>query len=84
MATALAFGPVIYPWYLLSFTPFLLTAATLPLTAWTITVIPTYIVWDLAFNHGARWAVPPAVMIAEYAIPVAVAVAVALRHRTRP
>jgi hypothetical protein len=79
MAIALAFGPVIYPWYLLYFTPFLLTTATLPLTAWTLTVIPTYIVWDLAFNHGARWAVPPGVMIVEYGIPLVVAAALSMR-----
>lgn len=87
MATALAFGPVIYPWYLLYFTPFLLTAATLPLIAWTLTVIPTYVVWDLAFNHAARWAVPRGVMIVEYAIPVVVAAIIAWRirsARTRP
>src|SRR3954471_5572333 len=53
MATALAGAPVIYSWYLLYFTPFLLTVATLPLTAWTITVIPTYIVWRLAYAHTA-------------------------------
>ena len=81
MAVALAFGPVIYPWYLLYFTPFLLTTATLPLVAWTLTVIPTYVVWDLAFNHGARWAVPRSVMLVEYAVPLAVAVVVAIRSR---
>ena len=80
MAVALAFGPVIYPWYLLYFTPFLLTAATLPLVAWTITVIPTYIVWDLAFNHGARWVVPKAVMMVEYTIPLVVAAAIGIHH----
>ena len=81
MAVALAFGPVIYPWYLLYFTPFLLTTATLPLLAWTLTVIPTYVVWDLAFNHGAPWAVPRGVMIIELAVPLAVAVVVAVRNR---
>jgi hypothetical protein len=80
MAVALAFGPVIYPWYLLYFTPFLFTTATLPLIAWTLTVVPTYVVWDLAFNHGARWAVPKGVMIVEYTIPLAVAAAIGVRH----
>jgi len=84
MAIALAFGPVIYPWYLLYFTPFLLTTATLPLVAWTITIIPTYIVWDLAFNHGARWVVPRDVMIVEYTIPLGVAAVITiLRVRAR-
>jgi len=79
MAIALAFGPVIYPWYLLYFTPFLFTTATLPLVAWTITVIPTYIVWDLAFNHGARWAVPNGLMLVEYFVPLAIAAVIAAR-----
>jgi hypothetical protein len=84
MAIALAFGPVIYPWYLLYFTPFLLSAATIPLTAWTITVIPTYVVWELAFKHGARWAVPRGVMIVEYAIPLALAASIIFwRMRTQ-
>ena len=37
MAVAVACAPVIYPWYLLYFTPFLVSAATLPLTVWTYT-----------------------------------------------
>lgn len=81
MAVALAFGPVIYPWYLLYFTPFLLTTATLPLVAWTLTVIPTYVVWDLAFNHGARWVVPRSVTFVEYAVPLAVAAVIAFKNR---
>jgi hypothetical protein len=83
MAIALAFGPVIYPWYPLYFTPFLLSPATLPLIAWTITIIPTYIVWDLAFNHGARWAVPRPVMLVEYGVPLVLAAIAAVR-RVRP
>ena len=66
MAVALACAPVVYPWYLLSFTPFLLTTATLPLTAWTFSVIPVYLVWELS-RQGGRWVVPAAVMAVEYA-----------------
>jgi alpha-1,6-mannosyltransferase len=86
MAAALACAPVIYPWYLLYFTPFLFTAATVPLTLWTITVIPVYIVWDIA-RHGGRWAVPAGVMAAEYGIPCAVLAWGSIRywkHRNRP
>ena len=79
MAIALAAAPVIYAWYLLYFTPFLLTAVTVPLTAWTITVIPTYIVWRLAYEHGSMWAVPSGIMQWEYAIPIVVAAVVAKR-----
>jgi glycosyl transferase family 87 len=81
MATALAGAPVIYPWYLLYFTPFLFTIAVVPLTAWTLTVISTYIVWQRAYEYGARWAVPSAVMLCEYALPALVAAAVLGRSR---
>lgn len=81
MATALASAPVIYPWYLLYFTPFLVSVAVLPLTAWTLTVISTYIVWQLAHEYGARWAVPWAVMLGEYVVPILVAAAVLGRSR---
>ncbi len=70
MAVALAGAPVIYPWYLLYLTPFLLTVATLPLSLWTLTVIPAYVVWELA-RHGGPWVVPKWVMAAEFALPLA-------------
>jgi len=53
----------------------------LPLTAWTLTVISTYIVWQLAHEYGARWAVPWTVMLGEYAVPILVAAAVLGRSR---
>jgi hypothetical protein len=84
MAIALAGAPVIYPWYLLYFTPFLLTLAVLPLTTWTLTVTSTYIVWRLAHEYGARWAVPSAVMVCEYGLPALVAAAVLGRSRIGP
>lgn len=85
MAIALAAAPVIYPWYLLYFTPFLLSCTTLPLVAWTITIIPTYVVWELA-GHGARWVVPASVMAWEYGVVLVVAAIVYLDRtmRTQP
>jgi alpha-1,6-mannosyltransferase len=88
MAIALAAAPVIYPWYLLYLTPFLFTLATLPIALWTITVIPVYIVWQLA-AQGAQWVVPSAVMRWEYGIPLAVGIYLAWRRsqnleRTNP
>ena len=65
MAITLACAPVIYPWYLLFFTPFLLTRSTLPLSVWTWTVVPVYLVWEWA-QFGARWRVPGWLMTAEY------------------
>jgi alpha-1,6-mannosyltransferase len=84
MAIALAGAPVIYPWYLLYLTPFLMTIAALPLATWTLTVISTYIVWQFAYERGARWAVPSAVMAWEYALPALVAVLVLGRSRIDP
>lgn len=73
MALALACAPVVYPWYLLYFTPFLFTAATLPLLTWTFSVVPVYTVWEIA-SQGGRWIVPTAIMVMEYAAPCAVGV----------
>jgi alpha-1,6-mannosyltransferase len=67
MAVALACAPVIYPWYLLYFTPFLFTLATLPLIVWTYSAIPVYIVWELS-KHGHRWFVPAPVVWIEFGI----------------
>jgi alpha-1,6-mannosyltransferase len=67
MAVAIALAPVVYPWYLLYLTPFLLVPGTLPLIAWSCSILLTYVVWELA-RSGGRWVVPPAVLVAEYAI----------------
>jgi alpha-1,6-mannosyltransferase len=84
MAAALVCAPVIYPWYLLYFTPFLFTTATLPLAVWTLSIIPTYIVWDIA-RHGGLWAAPAGLMVAEYGLPCALAACVlVLRWKRRP
>ena len=82
MAAALACAPVIYPWYLLYFTPFLFAAATLPLTMWTLTIMPVYIVWEIA-KHGGRWVVPTGLMAAEYGLPCAVLVWASVVRRRR-
>lgn len=81
MAVALASAPVIYPWYLIYLTPFLFSVVTLPLTAWTFSVLPVYVVWELA-RLGGRWRVPTAVMVIEFAI-VAGSAALVFWHRRR-
>jgi alpha-1,6-mannosyltransferase len=80
MAIALACAPVIYPWYLLYFTPFLVTAATLPLSVWTWTVIPVYLIWEWA-QFGARWRVPNWLMAIEYLLVLATIAGVAFKAR---
>lgn len=67
MAISLACAPVVYPWYLLCFTPFLFTRACWPLIAWTFTALPVYVVWELS-RHGHRWSVPAPLAFAEYGI----------------
>ena len=81
MAVSLAAAPVVYPWYLLSLTPFLFVRATIPLIVWTYSVLPVYVVWDLS-RHGHRWAVPPPVMWIEYGSVVLALLALA-RRRSR-
>jgi hypothetical protein len=83
MAVAIALAPVVYPWYLLYLTPFLLTRATLPLIAWCCSILLTYVVWDLARN-GGRWVVPPAILVAEYAIVLAAIGALIWWRRQEP
>lgn len=83
MAVAIALAPVVYPWYLLYLTPFLLIPATLPLLAWCGSILLTYIVWELARN-GGRWVVPPAILVIEYGVVVAVAAASTWWLRRQP
>ncbi len=82
MAAALACGPVIYPWYLLYFTPFLFAVETLPLAVWTITIIPVYVVWEMV-GRGGRWVVPGGLLAAEYGVPLAVLVCAWFLRRRR-
>jgi hypothetical protein len=70
MAAAIVAAPVIYPWYLLSLTPFLLLPATLPLTAWTLGVFAAYRVWEIAWN-GGPWIVPIPLLLLQYGLVLA-------------
>ena len=80
MAVAIALAPVVYPWYLLYLTPFLVVPRLLPILVWCVTVLMTYVVWYFVAT-GGRWVVPTPVLIAEYAIPLIVAGAVAIQLR---
>jgi hypothetical protein len=82
MALALAAAPVVYPWYLLPLTPFLFSRSTLPLAAWTFSILPVYLVWRFA-REGGRWIVPIPVLIFEYGLFLAASVVLVLRHRRR-
>lgn len=83
MAVSLAAAPVIYPWYLLYFTPFLFTASTLPLVAWTYSALVVYVVWYLS-KLGHRWLVPAPVLWLEFGLVIAVIAIRRLGSRRRP
>jgi uncharacterized membrane protein len=86
MALALVAAPVIYPWYLLPLTPFLFSRSTLPITTWTFSVLPVYLVWRVA-REGGRWIVPTPVLLFEYGAFLAACILLIVwtsRRRSRP
>src|SRR5262249_4521657 len=54
MAASLLCAPVVYPWYLLWMLPFMRSILTLPILVWTVSIIPTYYVWNLR-KLGQPW-----------------------------
>jgi len=83
MAASLFFAPVVYPWYLLWLLPFLRSDPTVPLIIWTVSIIPTYVVWHLR-TLGRPWAVPGWIMLLEYGSVATAGAIVALRRLRRP
>ncbi len=83
MAAFLLCAPVVYPWYLLWLLPFMGSASMLPITVWTASIIPTYVVWHLR-TLGRPWSVPAGVMLLEYGSVATAGAIVALRQLTRP
>lgn len=83
MAASLFCAPVVYPWYLLWLLPFLRSVSTLPLVVWTVSIIPTYVVWHLR-TLGRPWVVPGWIMVLEYGSVATTAAIVALRPLARP
>ncbi|HVP51064.1 MAG TPA: glycosyltransferase family 87 protein [Terriglobales bacterium] len=83
MAASLLCAPVVYPWYLLWLLPFVRSVSTLPIIIWTVSIIPTYMVWHLR-TLGRPWVLPGWIVLLEYG-SVAVTAAIILRRRiTRP
>src|SRR5947208_2566054 len=65
MAASLLFAPVVFPWYLLWLLPFLISASTLLIIVWTVSIIPVYVMWYLR-ALGRPWgALPGWVMLVE-------------------
>jgi alpha-1,6-mannosyltransferase len=83
MAASLVCAPSVYPWYLLWLLPFLRPASTLPIIIWTVSIIPTYVVWHLR-TLGRPWLVPGWIMLIEYGSVATAGVIIGLRRITRP
>jgi hypothetical protein len=82
MAASLLCAPVMYPWYLLWLLPFLWSASTVPITIWTVSIIPTYCVWHFR-TMGRPWLVPGWMMLLEYGSVAAAAIIVGIRRSRR-
>jgi alpha-1,6-mannosyltransferase len=82
MAASLAFAPVVYPWYLLWLLPFLRSRSTAPLLVWTVSILPTYVVWHSRSLRYA-WQVPRWVLLVEYGSVAITAAIVALRRENQ-
>ena len=79
MTGSLLCAPVVYPWYLLWLLPFLRSVSSLPISVWTVSIIPTYVVWYLR-ALGGPWLLPGWVTLLEYG-SVATAGAIILWYR---
>ena len=84
MAASLLCAPVVFPWYLLWLLPFLTSASTLLIIVWTLSIIPTYVMWHLR-TLGHPWgSLPGWVMLLEYGCVATAGAMIALRRLMRP
>jgi Glycosyltransferase family 87 len=84
MAVSLLFAPAVFPWYLLWLLPFLTSASTLLIIVWTVSIIPTYVVWHER-TLGHRWGTLPGwVMFVEYGAVAMAAAIIWLCRGTEP
>ncbi len=82
MAATLLCAPAVFPWYLLWLLPFLTSRSTLLLAIWTVSVIPTYVVWHQR-TLGHPWgSLPGWVMPLEYGC-LAIAAAIIWLYRAK-
>jgi alpha-1,6-mannosyltransferase len=72
MAASLLCAPAVFPWYLLWLLPFLTSASMLPVITWTVSIIPTYLMWHWR-TLGRPWGeLPGWIMLVEYGAVTAV------------
>jgi hypothetical protein len=83
MAGSLLCAPAVFPWYLLWLLPFLRSASTLLIILWTVSIIPTFVMWHLR-PPGHPWGrLPGWVMLVEYGSLAIAAAMIALRPISR-
>jgi alpha-1,6-mannosyltransferase len=80
MAASLLCAPVVFPWYLLWLLPFLTSASTLLIVVWTVSIIPTYVMWHMRTLAGDWGALPGWVMLLEYGCVAMAGAAIAFRR----
>jgi len=80
MAAALLSAPLVYTWYLVWFVPFLVAVETLPLIIWTISILSTYVAWQIV---GVPWGIPAWTLLVEYGAVLCAAVWLWRRGRWR-
>jgi hypothetical protein len=84
MAASLLCAPAVFPWYLLWLLPFLMSASTLLIIIWTVSIFPTYVQWHFR-ALGRPWgALPSWVMLLEYGCVAIAGATIALRRLMRP
>ncbi len=83
MAASLLCAPVVFPWYLLWLLPFLTSASTLLIIFWSVTIIPTYVMWHVTAVRGSWGTLPIWVMPLEYGCLALAAAIIALQRISR-
>jgi alpha-1,6-mannosyltransferase len=66
MAASLLCAPAVFPWYLLWLLPFAMSSSTLLIIVWTVSIIPTYVMWHLRSAERPWGPLPGWVMVVEY------------------
>jgi hypothetical protein len=84
MAATLLCAPAVFPWYLLWLLPFLMSASTLLIIVWTVSIILTYVQWHLRALGGPWGPLPAWVMLVEYGCVATAAAMIAASRLMRP
>src|SRR5439155_27082078 len=84
MAASLLCAPVVFPWYLLALLPFLVSASTLLIIFWTVSIVPTYVQWHLRALGHPWGSLPGWVLLLEYGYLAITAAIILFRRNRRP